>query len=253
MACEHMKGYRERSQTSLGLGHNKEVKRHFDKLALPPQLRRVYCKHLSKQYLSMLTTDGRGVKVIAHWLGHGLDLTIAEQQPSLDSGQWVTFRYGSRTLRIRHSQPCWKDSSFPLSLSSPPDQTPYTLASDRKFQFNYYLAQECTSQRRRCATCHSPEVFSLSYDSGTQREIRWWCKECRRHSVIDFAPTTMDDVFLTSLGIGRFTGRRFLSLPLTDADTEYLCWHLPIGKAAGRDWMQYELIWDAPPFAQQLL
>eukprot|EP00961_Rhodomonas_salina_P132760 1787287-Rhodomonas_salina.1 len=63
----------------------------------------------------------------------------------------------------------------------------------------------------------------------------------------------MDQWFLASLGIRGFTGRRFLSLPLSDPDMEFLFGHLPLGKAAGRDGLPYKLIRNAPPFAQQLL
>eukprot|EP00961_Rhodomonas_salina_P189939 2562517-Rhodomonas_salina.1 len=52
----------------------------------------------------------------------------------------------------------------------------------------------------------------------------------------------MDMRFLRSLALRCFTGRLFLSLPLTDANCEYLFRHLPLGRAAGRDVLPYELI-----------
>eukprot|EP00961_Rhodomonas_salina_P204109 2754150-Rhodomonas_salina.2 len=213
----------------------------------------------------------QGLEAVARWLGHGLNIALADQVTLLGSGQWLTLRYGSRTLRLRQTQQHTEmiftpvtlltdfllqiesDSTFPIALSAPPDQTPYTLVSDRKSQFDYYLTQECTSQRRRCVACHNTELFPLSRDTGTQRDIRWWCGACLRQVEIDFFLPIMDDTFLESLGIGRFTGRRFLSLPVTDADMEYLCGHLPLGKAAGQDGLPYELIRNALPFAQRLL
>lgn len=129
-----------------------------------------------------------------------------------------------------------------MSLTIPDTPVLYTKACDSSSQIEYYISQERTSELRQCATCSSATVFPLSSLSRGEQEIRWWCKECRGETFLSFVPATMDMCFLCSLALRRFTGRRFLSLPLTDADCKYLFRHLPLGWAVGLDSLPYELI-----------
>eukprot|EP00961_Rhodomonas_salina_P046898 629524-Rhodomonas_salina.2 len=117
----------------------------------------------------------------------------------------------------------------------------------------HYLSHECTSKRRICDRCQGSDVYPLSREQGKTRTIQWWCRTCRGGVGLQFTPPTMDPRFLDSLGVRRFTGLRFLSLQLTDADIEYLCERLPLGKSEGRDGMPYELIRCAALFAHHLL
>eukprot|EP00961_Rhodomonas_salina_P258666 3495295-Rhodomonas_salina.2 len=232
MACARLTDWKQTNRDSLCKGNKKEVKRHFDKLPPPPKLRKVGCKHVSKQYPGILETTWPGVAALASHLGAGLPQLLHARGGSLSSTTWTHFQ--SRDFLC--SLPA---GDFPLALKAQDKPVLYTHASYRSAQIEYYVSQECTSQRLQCQTCLSTMVYPLSSDVQGDRTIRWWCRDCRDSTTLSFAPATMDTSFLRSLTLRRFTGWRFLTLPLTDTDCEYLFRHLPLGRAVGRDVLPY--------------
>ena len=126
-------------------------------------------------------------------------------------------------------------------------------ATDKLAQILHYLALECTTQQSICGTCSSKSLTLLAQEVGRMRVMEWWCGTCRSITRLNYTAPTMDDKFTESLGVGRFTGLRFLSLPLAPADAVYLCNRLPGGRAEGNDGLPYELIQEAPEEAQLLL
>eukprot|EP00961_Rhodomonas_salina_P105349 1418703-Rhodomonas_salina.1 len=243
------------------------------------------CKGNKKEYPGILETTWPGVAALASHLGDGLPQLLHARGGSLRllSTTWTHFQSRWTILKLREHRDQLQVSvsllatltdflcslpagDFPLTLKIPDKPVLYTHASDCSAQIEYYVSQECTSQLRRCQTCLSTTVdcrdcTTLSFAPAAM-DVRFFrsltlrrftglrfltlpltarpvCQTC-----FSFAPAAMDVRFLRSLTLRQFTGLRFLTLPLTDTDCEYLFRHLPLGLAAGRDALPYEMIRD---------
>ena len=266
MTTDSISGWKKSGQQALMKGKQNEIKRWLGKLPPRVTFAKLGARDRKRQYPSLLTTDNSGILALQRFLGAGF------RRLHMETGDWIgknwwTYQSDGTEVHMRREGLRWQVILSPLhrltdflrhleegenmdlhlELAPPRPAAVYTTAVDKFSQLEYAIQLESTALSRRCVGCGGNNVLPLSKVEGKQREVLWWCCDCKGSTRLQFRGAVMSDKLNHLIeGIRTFDGRPFLNKTLTPKGMATLKGRLRSGTQPGKDGVHYEMIKGAP-------
>jgi len=279
MKREQIESFKATCRARLKRPGAKEIARFLGKRAARLDLWGLLPRSQDRWYPSTLRVKGQGWREdVMQVLDPGMEasLTAACHQPVTE---WVTLlntRTGER-MRLRNNGDGSKSIQvFPLvrlttviqqitgnghgaeilDLSIAEEEVPWTRATDKLAQAEYYYAVESTDDLRRCVNCDSCVEQMVPLSTETSHGVRgqeWYCRHCQEFHAHYLGAVPDDDAIRELCAQRPFSPLPFLGREIQWEDFEFYIHHLPRHKSAGGDGVPYEVIRGASLPVRQLI
>jgi len=202
--------------------------------------------------LSRATTQPTGEWVTLLGVKTGDRLRVNPQEDGSVKLQFFPLTRLTEVLTEMEDRGCGADV---LGFETATDEIPWTQATDKLSQAEYYYAREATDTSRGCAGCDASVtvMYPLSHQRGGERSQQWWCTQCHGfHS--HYGRGVTDDPLMEGVcSSRRLAPEPFLGVQLMWEDFEFHLQHLPRHKSAGNDGVPYEVLRGASLPVRRLL